>query len=263
MTIVKHELRQSRLPFWIWTGAIGFMLAVCIFLFPEIKNQMDELNEAFASMGSFTAAFGMDRLNFGTLLGYYAIECGNVLGLGGAFFAALCAAGSLSKEERDRTAEFLLTHPISRRRVVSEKLLAVLAQVTALNVVIYLLALASIAIVGEEIPWKVVNLLHLAYYLCQLALAGICFGISAFARKGSVGIGLGVAILAYMLNLLSNITDSAKFLKYVTPFGWCDGAEIVEKGCLDGGKLAVGAALCAAGILFAYWHYTKKDIHCA
>ena len=64
----------------------------------------------------------MDRLNFGTLIGFYAIECGNVLGLGGAFYAALCAAAILSKEEKERTAEFLLTHPVSRIRIITEKL---------------------------------------------------------------------------------------------------------------------------------------------
>ena len=73
---------------------------------------MEGINEVFASMGAFTAAFGMDRLNFGTLVGFYAIECGNVLGLGGAFYASLCAVSMLSKEEKEKTAEFLFTHPI-------------------------------------------------------------------------------------------------------------------------------------------------------
>ena len=185
MTLVRHELRQGKTPFLIWTASIGFLLVICIFLFPEMKGQMDSVSDVFASMGSFTQAFGMDRLNFGTLIGFYAVECGNVLGLGGAFFASLCAVGVLSKEEKDKTAEFLLTHPVSRKRIITEKLIAVLIQITALNVIIYALAIGSIAAVGEDIPWKEISLLHLAYYLLQLELAGICFGISAFLRKGS------------------------------------------------------------------------------
>lgn len=116
MTLVKHELKMGRISFLIWTSAIGFLLAVCVFLFPEMKGQMDGVSDVFASMGSFTEAFGMDRLNFGTLVGFYAIECGNVLGIGGAFYAALCAIGVLSKEEKDKTAEFLLAHPVSRTK---------------------------------------------------------------------------------------------------------------------------------------------------
>ena len=144
MTIVKHELRQGRTAFLLWTGSIGFLLAVCIFLFPEMKGQMDSVSSLFSSMGAFTAAFGMDRLNFGTLIGYYAIECGNVLGLGGAFYASLCAVSMLSKEEKDRTAEFLLTHPVSRTRMISEKLLSVLIRITALNGIVWLLSVGSI-----------------------------------------------------------------------------------------------------------------------
>ncbi len=261
MTLVKHELRQGKASFWIWTASVGFLFATCIFLFPEMKGQMDSVSDMFASMGSFTEAFGMDRLNFGTLIGFYAVECGNVLGLGGAFYASLCAVGILSKEEKDKTAEFLLTHPVSRKRIVTEKLIAVLIQLTAMNIIIYALALGSMAAIGESIPLKEISLLHLAYYLLQLELAGICFGVSAFLRKGSAGAGLGIAAMMYFLNLIANIADSAEFLKYITPFGYCEGADIVSNGSLDSALVAVGTVLGIGGIIIAYLKYTKKDIH--
>lgn len=260
MTLLKHELRQGKNTLLIWTAAIGFLLAVCIFLFPEMKGQMDGISDVFSSMGAFTAAFGMDRLNFGTLVGFYAIECGNVLGLGGAFFASLCAVGILSKEEKDKTAEFLLTHPISRTRIITEKLIAVLIQITAMNLFIYAISVGSMTMIGEEIPWKEVNLLHFAYYLLQIELAGICFGISAFLRKGSIGVGLGIAIMMYFLNLIANIAEAVEFLKYITPFGYCDGADIVSNGCLNRTMVTIGMAMGIAGITVAYLHYTRKDI---
>lgn len=260
MTLIKHELRQGRISFLIWTASVGFLLAVCVFLFPEMEGQMEDVGDVFSSMGSFSDAFGMDRLNFGTLLGFYAIECGNVLGLGGAFFAALCGAGILSKEEKDRTAEFLLTHPVSRARIVTEKLVSVYAQIIAMNLVIYGISLGSIAAIGESVPWKELNLLHLAYFLLQAELAGICFGISAFVRRGSAGIGLGIAAGMYFLNLVANIAQAAEFLKYVTPFGYAEGADIIEKGCLDGTLVAIGLAFGAIGIGAAYGKYCRKDI---
>lgn len=260
MTLVKHELKQGRTAFLIWTAAVGGLLAVCVFLFPEMKGEMEGVSDIFSSMGSFTAAFGMDRLNFGTLTGFYAVECGNVLGLGGAFFASLCAVGILSREEKERTAEFLLAHPVSRRRIITEKLAAVLVQVTAMNLIIYAVSVGSIAAVGEEVPWKEINLLHLAYYLLQLELAGICFGISAFMRKGTVGIGLGLAAMMYFLNLVANIAEAAEFLKYITPFGFCEGADIVAEGRLDGKMIVIGMAVGLMGVLAAYVKYGGKDI---
>ena len=260
MTIVRHELKQGRTAFLVWAGVIAALLGICIFLFPEMKEEMDTVSEMFASMGAFTAAFGMDKLNFGTLTGYYAIECGNVLGLGGAFYAAIIATDVLSKEERMHTADFLLTHPLSRVRVMTEKLASVLIRIVLLNLLIYGISVLSMAAVGEVIPWKEVSLLHLAYFLMQLELAGICFGISAFLRRGSVSIGLGIAVLMYFMNLIANITESAKDLKYLTPFGFCDGALIAAEGKLDGVVLAAGMALGALGILAAYLKYPKKDI---
>lgn len=261
MTLVKHELKQSRISFLIWTISLGFLLAICIFLFPEMKGQMEGINEMFASMGSFTEAFGMNRLNYGSLTGFYAVECGNVLGLGGAFYASLCAVGILSREEKDKTAEFLLTHPVSRKRVITEKLVAVVIQITALNLIIYALSIGSIAAIGEEIPLKEINLLHLAYYLLQIELAGICFGISAFLRKGSAGVGIGIAAMMYFLNLIANITDAAEFLKYITPFGYCEGADILSKGSLDATLVVIGMVLGIGGIIIAFLKYTEKDIH--
>lgn len=260
MILTKHELRQGKLSLIIWTLSIGFLMAVCIFLFPEMKSQMKDVNKIFASMGSFTAAFGMDRLNFGTLTGFYSVECGNILGLGGAFFATLTSGSILAKEEKDRTAEFLLTHPVSRFRVVTEKLFAVLIQLVLMNGFILLLSLGSIAMTGEEIPFKEILLLHLAYFLLQIELASISFGVSAFLRKGSAGACLGLASGMYFLNLIANITEQAEFLRYLTPFSYCEGADMIEKGCLNRSYLIPGVVYAVLGIGSAYLKYCKKDI---
>ena len=260
MTLVKHELKQGKVSFLIWTLSVGLLLAVCVFLFPEMKGQMDGISASFADMGSFTEAFGMDRLDFGTLVGYYTIECGNILGLGGAFYAALCAVSILSKEEKERTAEFLLTHPVSRVRIIAEKLIAVLIQITAMSLAVYAMTVGSMLMIGEEVPWKEINLLHMAYYLLQIELTGICFGLSAFLRKGSAGIGLGIAVMMYFLNLIANMADAAEFLKYITPFGYCDGADIVSNGCLDGVMVAIGLTIGVCGMAVAFWKYSRKDI---
>ena len=64
----------------------------------------------------------------------------------------------------------------------------------------------------------------------------------------------------YFLNIVSNLTESASFLKYLTPYGYCDGAEIISKLALDGPKLAIGAAIFVLGVLAAWLYYPKKDL---
>ena len=261
MTLTKHEFRLGWKALAIWTASIGFFIAICVFLYPEMEGEMASMSDLFASMGAFTAAFGMDRLNFGTLTGFYAIECGNILGIGGALFAAMLSSNLLCKEEKERTAEFLLTHPVTRCQVVAEKLGAMVLQTAVLNAAVFLMAIASVAAIGYEIPWKELGLLHLANFLVQLELEGICFGISAFLRRGGLGIGMGLTICLYFLNLMANLSQNAKFLKYITPFGYAEGADVLSDGCLNPRYLAVGAAFTALGILAAFWQYRRKDIH--
>lgn len=261
MILMKHELRQGWKTLAIWTVSIGFFVAICVFLYPEMKGQMEGINEMFASMGAFTAAFGMDELNFGTFLGFYSVECGNILGLGGAFFASMTAVNMLAKEEKDRTAEFLLAHPIGRIRIIFEKLVAVLIQMILLNAIVFVLAIVSIVLSGETIPWKEIGLLHTSYFLVQLELAGVCFGISAFLRRSGLGIGFGLATVMYFLNIVANISEKAEFLKYITPFGYADGANIVEKAALDRKLILPGMVCAVLVILVGFCKYARKDIH--
>ncbi len=260
MTLMKHELRQGRLSFAVWTGAIAVLLVICLLVFPEMKGEMEAIGHLFAAMGSFAAAFGMDRLDFGSLSGFYAIECGNVLGLGGAFFAAFMGISILAKEERDRTAEFLLTHPVSRARVVTEKLAAVMLQIVAMNLILLLVALLSICVIGEAVPWKDLLLMHFACFLMQIELAAVCFGISAFLRRGGIGIGLGIVTVLYFLNLIANMSEKVKFFKYITPFGYCEGADIVMNGGPDVRMVAIGMFFAVFGVAAAYRTYCRKDI---
>lgn len=260
MVLIKHELKQNGKAFLLWTGAISFFLLICIFIFPEMKNEMEDVNAIFSSMGAFTEAFGMDRLNFGTLIGFYTVECGNILGLGGAFFAALTGAAALCKEERNRTAEFLLTLPIKRTQVLLYKLLSVWILVLGLNLIVFGFAVGAIWMIGESIPWKELFLLHLANTFLQIQLACICFGISAFLRKGSAGMGMALAAALYFFNIISNITQEVSFLRYITPFAYTEGADILENGHLDAPLLLLGlfyAVFCTA---LGFWQYNRKDI---
>ncbi len=260
MTLFFHELKRNGLSLAIWSGAIAFMLAICVFIYPEMASQMGELGDMFADMGSFSEAFGMDQLNFGEFMGYFAIECGNTLGLGGALFAAILGIGALSKEERDHTAELLLTLPISRTKVVAEKLCALLAQIVMLNVVVVAAVAVSVWVIGEEVIFSKMALLFLVYVLLQIELACITFGISAFIKRGGLGIGIGLALLLYFVNILSNLTKDAEFLKYITPFGYADGSQVIANGTIEIKYLAVGAAFALLGVFAAFYKYSKKDI---
>lgn len=166
---------------------------------------------------------------------------------------------ALPKRRKNTLQNFIRT-PDQQKKDSHGKLTSVLFQLLILNVIVFLLSVGSISLIGEEILWKEICLLHLAYFLIQIELAGICFGISAFLRRSGLGIGLGIATMMYFLNIIANISDQAKFLKYITPFGYANGADIVENGSLNTGMVLTGMLFAVIGILTAYWKYSRKDI---
>lgn len=260
MTLFFHELRRDRVRLLVWTAAIAGMLLISILIYPQMTSQMNEMGDMFSEMGAFSSAFNMDKVNFGEFSGYFAVECGNVLGLGGAFFAALLGIMALAKEERERTAEFLLTHPISRSHVVSRKLLAILAEILFLNLVVAAAAVGASLAIGQEIDAKLFAQVFTAYFLLQVEIACVMFGVSAFLRGSGIGIALGAAIVLYFMNILANLTDEAEPLRYITPFSYADGTAIVSTGGIEVKYLLPGLAFTVFCAALAFLRYNRKDI---
>lgn len=260
MRIFLHEMKRGKFGVLAWSLVIGGMIMLCILLFPELTKEGASIQAAIESMGTFTAAFGADRLNYGELMGFYGIYGGCMLGIGGIFYAAVLGARMLEKEEREHTAEFLLTHPVSRKRVLTEKLAAMISQMILMNLIVILLTLAAFFIIGEKPDWKEFFLFHGAQILMQFEILSICFGISAFLRKGSTSVGIGVAAVIYFLGVFGNITEKAEFVKYITPYAYADGANVIPAGELELELVFLGMIYALIGLFAAYWRYLRKDI---
>lgn len=259
MTIFRKELRSGAVSFLIWSAVVGGLMAVCVGLYPSISGSMEDVSALFAGMGDFSAAFGLDKLQFGTILGFYGTECGNILGLGGAFFAALTAMGLLAGEEGGHTAEFLLTHPVGRLRAAGEKLAALFVLVLGLNLVCFACGAGGILLIGEEADWGDLLRYHGALLLMQLEIGGLCFGLSALLRRGGVGLGMGLTALLYFAGLLLNLDQGLDWLRFVTPYYYADAARLFA-GETQAAPVLAGCMLGALGMGFGLWWYGRKDI---
>lgn len=248
MTILKKELRAGAVSFLLWSAVVGGLMSMCVAMYPSMSGSMEDLSAMFANMGGFSAAFGLDKLGFGTIMGFYGTECGNILGLGGAFYAALTAMGLLAGEEGGHTAEFLLTHPVSRVRAAAEKLAALAVLVLALNAVCLACGAASILAVGETAAWGDLLRYHAALLGMQLEIGGVCFGLA-----------MGLAAVMYFLGLVINLDQGMAWLRFVTPYYYADAARIYAGEALAG-PLAAGCLLGAAGAAWGLWRYGRKDI---
>ena len=260
MALFFHELRRNRLSLIIWSAALSFMLAVCVLIYPEMESQMAQMSEMFADMGAFSDAFGMSEMSVGEFMGYFAVECGEVMGMGGAIFAAMVGIALLGKEEKDGTAEFLLTHPVSRVRIALIKLASALVRLVILNICVIAVTLLSAALIKAEYDVGVMALLFVGYFAVQVTVAAICFGISAFLHNGGIGIGLGIGLGMYFVNLAANLTDELEVLKYLTPFSLAEGSYIVNNSAIEWKYAIIPFALAVAMPVLGLLKYNRKDI---
>lgn len=259
MTIFRKELRAGTVSVLVWSVVIGGLMAVCVGIYPSFSDSMGDVSALFAGLGDFSAAFGLDKLHYGSMMGFYGVECGNILGLGGAFYAALTAMGLLAGEEGGHTAEFLLTHPVSRLGVCLEKLAALVALILGLNLICLACGAGGIAAIGESVDWSDLLRYHGALLLMQLEIGALCFGLSAFLRRGGLGLGMGLTALLYFAGLLINLDGSLDWLRFVTPYYYADAARVLDGEALAGPMLA-GCALGALGAGAGLWWYQRKDI---
>ncbi len=259
MTIFRKELRAGALSFLVWSAVVGGLMAVCVGLYPSMAGSMDDMSALFAGMGDFSAAFGLDKLQFGSIMGFYGTECGNILGLGGAFYAALTAMGLLAGEEGGHTAEFLLTHPVSRLRAASEKLAALAVLIVGLNLICFACGAGGILTIGEDTDWSDLLRYHGALLLMQLEVGGLCFGLSSLLRRGGLGLAMGLTALLYFAGLLVNLDQGLDWLRFVTPYYYADAARVFSED-VSAAPILTGCALGALGIGFGLWWYQRKDI---
>lgn len=151
MSVYLHELKQNWKLLTIWTAVVAGMNFVIMFIYPEMAGQTEEVMDIYGNLGAFSDAFGMNRLNLGSALGFYGVEGGAMISIGGGMLAGLLGSGILCKEEGKHTAEFLMTMPVRRQKVALQKLAAVCTLVMLFNLVCTSVVVAAFAVIGESL----------------------------------------------------------------------------------------------------------------
>lgn len=260
MVFFKHEFRMNIKALLIWTTSVGCMSFVMMLVFPTMKEELGSMTDMYANLGALSAMFNMQTLQMGTVMGFYGIEAGAMLALGGSMFAAILGSGILSKEEANHTTEYIYITPNKRTYFLNQKLMATVALIIAFNLLCLAWSLAGFAIIGEEVEWKKLLLFHLAQMIMHLEVGAICFAISSFMRKLNIGLGIGISLILYFLHLIGNITESVEKIHYITPFYYSDAATVYEHVSIPLEYLLIGIVITIGSIVTAYMKYTKKDL---
>jgi ABC-2 type transport system permease protein len=92
----------------------------------------------------------------------------------GSIFAMLLASGILSKEESDKTIEFLLSKPVTRNNIINQKLLSTTFYILLFNIIPCITTFLTFeAIEKQEFSRYEMLLLFIAAFLVQLTFAAV------------------------------------------------------------------------------------------
>ena len=260
MTLWKHEMKMNLKSLLIWSICVGASCFGCLLLFKGLESTMDEMAGAYADMGSFSVALGLDKVAINTVEGFYATEVALIFAIGGAMFAAMCGAGILAKEEEAHTSEFLSTLPMGRINIVGAKYAAFAVLVFLFQVICIGWILVGFAGAGDFPPAKEFMMYHGLQFVMQLEIGSVCFLISACCKKRQTGAALGLALLLYMVDLMCRILPDIKNLKYITPFYYSNASDIFTDPNPEPVMIGIGMAVTLACAVISGIVYSKRDL---
>ncbi|MRR11304.1 ABC transporter, partial [bacterium] len=180
-----------------------------------------------------------------------------------AVHAVLLGSGLVSKEERDRTSEFLYAKPIARSRALTGKFLAGLTNMVALNLITMLSSFYFVDSYGggEDFTQGIVTLMVGAFFI-QLVFFSLGALVAGTAKKPkrAPGRATTVMLIAFVLYYTVNLNEKLDFLKYFTPFKYFDAAMVMKDG-LDPVYIVLSLLIAALAVAGTYRFYASRDLN--
>jgi len=261
--IFRHELRRHLPSAFKWALGIAALHLLYMAIFPSFADQAALVEESLKQFPqAFLQAFGMDRVSFATVLGYYTLIFLLVQMLL-AIQASNYGVGLVSREEAERTADFLMTRPVSRLEVLNSKLLAALTALLFTQAGMWACAFGGWALfhAGQDYDRGVLARVLLSALPFQLFFLSVGLALSLRVRlvRSVTPYALGLGLGMYALSAFSDIGEEV-VLEWLTPFKYFDAAAIVQRGALESRFVLLDLLIVVGALVFAYRRYLKRDI---
>ena len=219
--IATKTLRDQGRALAGWAVAIVLLVAMYVAIWPSMRDQpalsdfLDQMPEAFRNLFAATGA------DMSTPLGYLQIELMSFMApILVILYAVMAGSAAVAGEESRRTLDLLVTAPVSRRRIVIEKAIAMVVGTVGLS------ALLGVCLVVEgQFADMALPTGEVAAAMLHLALLGLVFGTMALAigcLTGQAGLSKAVpavvAVVTYVVNGLGGMVTWLEPLQRFSPF---------------------------------------------
>lgn len=262
MNVFLRELKAYLKGLLFWCLGMVMLVASGMAKYASFKGNSQAVVELMSQFPkSVQAIFGLTGFDLTKASGYFGVLY-VYISLMVTVHAVLLGAGIVSKEERDKTSEFLFAKPISRFRVLSEKILAGLFNILVLNLVT---SLSSVYFIGyfasDESFMSDLIILMVGLLMLQLIFFFIGTAVAGFCKKSKLSgtIATSMLLLTFVMTFFINMSENLNWLSYFTPFKYFDAKDLMDSG-FNLIYLAISAVLVIVSIFITYKFYNSRDL---
>lgn len=262
MNLYTYEFKSSWKSLLIWVICIVGFLVFTMSMFPSFAQNSEATDAMLENFSpEMLKALGMDIIDFSKPMDYLAYMYQYLLVAVGAF-AVLQGGAIISKEEADKTIEFLYAKPISRTYISLSKTLAALSKIFIMATSFYGSMLITIRIFSDNINYAAMFNMSLGLLLFMMIFMSVGLVLGHFITKTSkrLPIGLGILFLLYLTSIIVDINEKFEGFKFITPFKYFSGIDIVHNG-FSANYVIISIGIILAGLISAQMLYKRKDLH--
>ena len=229
--IIKWTIWQRRWSIMWWCiGVTGFIFMNMIF-YPSFKDQAAELQKSFENIPDTAVQLIGGSTDFFSPVGFmnsqiYFLMLPLLLGI----LAISLGSSLIAKEEQSRTAEALLSRPVSRSAFLAGKALAGVATLAIVTAVSLIAVLVIAKLVRLEMALTNLVIVTGVCFLLALSFGAMAFVLTAIGRTrgGSLGIASAFALGGYIISSLAGTVEWLKGPSYAFPFHYYHSEEILR-----------------------------------
>lgn len=265
MNIYRLELKRTRKNTLLWMISLCAATAFLFWMYPAFAANAVAINDMLQNYPeAFQTSFGFTGDQMGTVPGFYSFIV-TFLILCGAVQAASLGITALSGETAGKTADFLLTKPLPRHRVITAKLLAALTDVVLTSAAFVGSAVVmAIAVSTSEFDWTPFVLMSLAFLWVQVIFValGLLTGAVVLKIRSVLPVSLSMVFGLFIVGMVA-ATLEVRDLYYLSPFKYFDTTEILRTNAYQGSFVVTALLVTGISILLSYLVYIRRDIHAA
>ena len=264
--LFAREFRRNALSLIVWTIILTFLIAATMSVYPTFLGNQSKIMGMLSLIPKEALQFkGIS--NFSDLLsvlGFYAVNNIIYMLVIGSVYSIVLSSNILLKEEYNKTAEYLLTRPVTRSEIFLSKLAVIVINVFILNVVTTIIGFIFIELVKKgSFSINAFLILSLYTFLLNFLFASTGFFLSAMVKrpKSITTFSIGLVIILYFVFTISKITESVTLLGYLTPFKYVDTNVIDPAYRLHPVSLIYFVGISMTLLVLSYRIYLRKDIY--